>query len=126
LVEIQREFLLRLGNDLHLPEALAFAWNIARDQNIAPREKLAAFSYFDQIFGLELDAETNVTLSERQMSLISQREEARQSKDWQTADRLRAELANEGVYLRDGPAGPEWDRHPRRSQPHRMTHWSEG
>jgi cysteinyl-tRNA synthetase len=41
--------------------------------------------------------------------LIQQREEARRRKDWVTADRLRAELAREGLHLRDGPNGPEWE-----------------
>ena len=109
VVEIQAQFRERLSNDLHLPEAVAFLWTVARDQHISPKEKLAALSYFDQVLGLDLDIDVNVPLSEGQMSLIKRREEARRLKDWKTADLLRAELAAEGVFLRDGPTGPEWE-----------------
>jgi cysteinyl-tRNA synthetase len=109
VAEIQRQFQERLSNDLHLPEAIALAWMVARDQATAPKEKLAALSYFDRVFGLDLAIDAEIALSEGQISLIQQREEARRLKDWITADRLRAELASEGVYLRDGPEGPEWE-----------------
>jgi cysteinyl-tRNA synthetase len=109
VAEIQTRFHERLSNDLHLPEAVAFAWTVARDQGIPPKEKLAALSYFDRVFGLDLDFGVNVALSEGQMSLIQRREEARRLKDWKAADSLRAELAAEGIRLRDGPTGPEWE-----------------
>jgi cysteinyl-tRNA synthetase len=34
-------------------------------------------------------------------------------KDWTTADRLRKELADQGVTLHDSPGGPEWEVRPR-------------
>ena len=109
VAEIQRQFQACLSNDLHLPEAVALAWTVARDHATAPKEKLAALSYCDRVFGLDLAIDAEVALSEGQISLIQQREEARRLKDWITADRLRAELASKGVYLRDGPEGPEWE-----------------
>jgi cysteinyl-tRNA synthetase len=109
VAEMQRQFHECLSNDLHLPEAVALAWTVARDQGTAPKEKLVALSYFDRVFGLDLDVDVSVALSEGQMSLIERREEARRRKDWKTADRLRAELATEGVHVRDGPTGPEWE-----------------
>ena len=109
VAEIQNRFHERLSNDLHLPEAVALTLTVPRDQETAPKEKLAALFLLDRVFGLDLDNDVNVALSERQMSLIQRREEARSLKDWETADRLRAELATQGVYLRDGPTGPEWE-----------------
>jgi len=109
---ITTAFCEHLGNDLHLPEALAFAWALARDQSVSPMEKLEAFAFFDRIFGFGLDATVEPALTTTQASLIEAREEARRRKDWGTADRLRAELLTQGLVLRDGSEGPEWDISP--------------
>jgi cysteinyl-tRNA synthetase len=41
---------------------------------------------------------------------LEQREEARQRQDWAAADRIRDELAAQGVEIIDTPAGPRWRR----------------
>jgi cysteinyl-tRNA synthetase len=105
---IKSAFCEHLGNDLHLPEALAFAWTLAHDQSVSATEKLEAFAFFDRVFGLGVEA-TGPALTAAQASLIEAREEARRRKDWSTADRLRAELLAQRIGLRDGPEGPEWD-----------------
>ena len=42
--------------------------------------------------------------------LVSQRQAARDAKDWATADSLREELSALGVAVEDTPAGPIWHR----------------
>jgi cysteinyl-tRNA synthetase len=107
---IKSAFCEHLGNDLHLPEALAFAWTLARDQSVSATEKLEAF--FERVFGLGLEATGEPVLTAAQALLIEAREEARRRKDWSAADRLRAELLSQGIGLRDGPEGLEWDVSP--------------
>ena len=41
--------------------------------------------------------------------LISQRNEARASKDWAMSDQIRDRLLDHGIELKDGPAGTSWD-----------------
>ena len=41
-------------------------------------------------------------------SLIRKRAEARQAKEWKEADRIREELALQGIQLLDGPGGTSW------------------
>jgi len=42
--------------------------------------------------------------------LIEQRTEAKKNRDFATADRIRDELAAEGILLEDGPSGTTWRR----------------
>ncbi len=50
-------------------------------------------------------------LSDEQIEgLIRARKEARESKDWAEADRIRDELSAAGVILEDGPTGTIWRR----------------
>jgi cysteinyl-tRNA synthetase len=41
-------------------------------------------------------------------SLLEKRAKARQAKDWKEADRIRKELADQGIQIQDGPAGTTW------------------
>ena len=41
-------------------------------------------------------------------ALLNQRQEVRAAKDWEAADRIRAELTGLGVAVQDGPEGSSW------------------
>jgi len=42
--------------------------------------------------------------------LIDRRQQARKEKDFATADKIRDELAAQGIRLEDTPAGVKWHR----------------
>ena len=99
-----------LSNDLHIPNALAVAWKMARDTKLTPTEKLTLMLEFDTIFGLDLAASTqSQSLPDDLMDLIARRETARADKDWATADALRDELRARGVAIKDRPGGTDWE-----------------
>ena len=43
-------------------------------------------------------------------ALVQQRVEAKQNKDWATADKIRDELKEQGIIVEDGPDGSTWRR----------------
>jgi cysteinyl-tRNA synthetase len=77
--------------------------------------ELEALDRMDSVLGvLSLRAtgeagDVDVALVEQK---IAQRNDARASKDWVGADRLRDELAAMGVAIKDGPDGTTWERLP--------------
>jgi cysteinyl-tRNA synthetase len=50
-----------------------------------------------------------LSLTEEEIAgLIKERQQARETKDWQKADAIRDQLAREGILLKDTPQGTEW------------------
>jgi cysteinyl-tRNA synthetase len=43
-------------------------------------------------------------------ALVERREQARRLRDFAEADRIRRELAAEGIAITDSPEGPRWRR----------------
>lgn len=51
----------------------------------------------------------NIGLTEEEIkALIEKRQEARRQKNWGEADKIRNELMEKGIILKDGPNGTEW------------------
>lgn len=55
--------------------------------------------------------EKNVAISEEEIQeLIARRDQARQEKQWATADEIRDQLTELGIILKDSPEGTQWQR----------------
>ena len=92
-----------VNDDLNLPKALAFAWELLRGapgDRAATRATLLAF---DRVFGLGLETwrPPVETIPETVNALAAARAAARSSKQWAEADRLRAELHAAGWEVED-------------------------
>lgn len=108
--EYRKQFLAAVNDDLNMPEALAIAWKLVREEKeISNWEKYALLQEFDKIFALDLSREeARRELPKEAEELIRKREEARKTKDWATADRIRKELKAMGVLIEDTPEGVKW------------------
>ena len=102
-----------LENDLDTPGALALIDKTFSRLDHAPLRHvhrhalIQLLETIDAIFGLELLASTP-DISDGMKQLIIQRQHARNEKDWETSDTIRAELAKQGITLNDTPSGSIW------------------
>ncbi|MFA9200064.1 MAG: cysteine--tRNA ligase [Cypionkella sp.] len=108
-----------ISNDLNTSNALAVADLVIGKSAIAPAQQLAALERMDQVLGLDLlglnrealrlrPAQATITEAEIEAAL-ARRKEARAAKDFATSDKIRDELAAQGVEVMDGdPLGWDW------------------
>jgi len=113
-----------LEDDLNSPRALAELFNLARESNRAsdPKQRLALARSLRAgawLLGLLqedpnawfLHSRSQGTLDDAQIdALVAKREALRRERRFAEADRIRDELAREGVIIEDSPGGARWRR----------------
>jgi cysteinyl-tRNA synthetase len=110
-----RRFWSALADDLNAPQALAAVWEAVRDPDLSLASRWAFLADADRALGFGLaDAEApdadESGSDPRIDGLVAEREAARAAKDFATSDRIRDDLAAEGIEIVDTPAGPTWRR----------------
>jgi len=111
-----------MDDDFNTPEAIAVLFGVAREINrLKDKNKVQA----ELLAGVLKRLGANLGLLERDPdvfrkgegddddeieALIAQRLEARANKDWAESDRIRDELAEQGVVLEDNADGTTWRR----------------
>jgi cysteinyl-tRNA synthetase len=111
----RRRFWSALADDLNAPQALAVVWDTVRDPSLTLADRWALLADADRALGFGLaDAQAPTAdesgSDERIDALVTERQAAREAKDYATSDRIRDELAAEGIELVDTPTGPTWRR----------------
>jgi cysteinyl-tRNA synthetase len=104
----RERFFEALADDFNTPRALAQVWEWVGEAN--KREDVGDSDLREmlQVIGLDnlLDADAlGDAPDDAALELLARREQARAEKDWDTADRIRDELAALGWEVRDGSGG---------------------
>ena len=108
--EYRERLLEAVNDDLNMPEALAIAWKLLREEKeVSDHEKCALLLEFDKIFALDLNREAvKKELPKEAQELIQKRKEARKAMDWAAADEIREKLKTMGILIEDTPEGVKW------------------
>ncbi|HZE20575.1 MAG TPA: DALR domain-containing protein, partial [Desulfobaccales bacterium] len=117
---LKKEFTAALDDDLNISRALSvlfaavgeFHADIDRDRlgQTTAAAVLARFQELDEVLGVLNPPPAPATGDAEIEARLKAREEARRRRDWQTADKIREELAARGIDITDTPAGPRWRR----------------
>jgi cysteinyl-tRNA synthetase len=103
-----------LADDLNAPKAMAVVWEVARHDSLSEADRRDLLIRFDAVLALGLTEARMTELDDEWGSdpridgLLADRQAARDSKDWGTADRIRDDLAEEGIEIVDTPDGARW------------------
>jgi cysteinyl-tRNA synthetase len=106
--EYQDKFIKKISDDFNIPQALSLVQELLKSK-LSTQDKLATLLDFDQIFGLKLAQieKEEITIPSEIKKLADQREEARQNKEWDKADRIRKQIGAKGFKIEDTPSGPK-------------------
>jgi cysteinyl-tRNA synthetase len=100
------EFLSALSNDLNISAALAVVHTWLGQKPDNPSEALGVFNKLNSVLGIaDLKESSDASDDDNSETLCKQIDDARASKDYDTADRLRQELIDNGYEVRSTPEG---------------------
>ena len=120
-----------MDDDFNTALALSSMFALAKEINVyynaiatgkithdAAAFEVARDAYFDMadILGILIDVREGTAEEDEEMVedlmqiIIGLRQQARQTKDWATADKIRDELNAIGVTLEDAPTGVRWKK----------------
>jgi len=99
--EAKRQFLKIINDDLNMPKAVSFLWEILREEKLNNAEKYELALDFNKVFGLNLEKEEKIEIPKEVKKLVKEREEMRKKKNWQEADNLRNRIKKLGFSVDD-------------------------
>ena len=112
LEDVPQQLTTILSEDLNTPAALTYLSEVETQLNtvLIETDMVDHFEVMlkgiDELLGLRLSEVPDITAEQKQ--LIQTREEARSSQDWARSDKLRRQLEEYKVGIRDTASGPIW------------------
>ena len=118
ITKARHDFSVAMDDDLNVSKALAALFDFVREINgrlslraaggsaSAYQNALGLINVVDQVLGLGISERKKTAVPAEVMTLMQNREIAREQKDWSKADALRKELAGLGYQVEDSQDGP--------------------
>jgi len=102
--DFRNQFRVAIGSDLQIPQALA-VMHEALKSNIPSTDKLDLLYEFDAVLGLDLRNVEEVQIPSEITKLAKKRQQAKEDKNFEKADKIRVEIKNQGYAIEDTPQG---------------------
>ena len=109
-----------MDDDLNVSIALSVMFDFVKkintfimNENISKKDAEKAIKLmhdFDSVFGILKKEEKKEEISKEIEQLIEKRQEARKNKDYKLADKIRDELKQQGIILKDTKDGIRWEK----------------
>ncbi|HED24769.1 MAG TPA: cysteine--tRNA ligase [Firmicutes bacterium] len=120
LEDAKKRFIEAMDDDFNTADGLGVLFELARSSNIYLQEGypynrglleelLGFYRQANDIFEI-VDINEPESLDAEVTAMIARRDEARASKDFKTADRIRDQLLSRGIIIEDTPHGTRWKR----------------
>lgn len=107
------KFSLAIKDDLNTSNMVTLVYDVLKDDNLNDGTKLALIEKFDEVLSLDLtkveEKTIDAELENEILSKIEERKEAKKSKDFATADKIRDELLAKGIKLVDTREGTTYE-----------------
>ena len=122
-IDIEKEFIDAMDDDFNTAKAISNIFTICKYLNTNPSKEikdklvktyeiLGLLQQNPQIFINELKDKylTKLGINKNEIDeLVNKRTEAKNNKDFETADKIRKELTKKGILLNDSKEGTNWD-----------------
>jgi cysteinyl-tRNA synthetase len=99
--QYKEKFIEAINNDFNIAQGLAVAWDLLKDEAIAAADKKATWLDFDRVFGLGLKNLQATPIPPEIAKLAEERWSAKQTQDWEKADKLRQKIDQCGYIIDD-------------------------
>ncbi|MBP1863793.1 cysteinyl-tRNA synthetase [Clostridium tetanomorphum] len=118
LEEYKNRYIEKMDDDFNTADAISVIYDMVRDvnTNVGANSSMELVKYslnmireLGKPLGI-LQKSIKGNIDEEIEKLIEQRQQARKTKDWALADKIRDELKERGIVLEDTPQGVRWKR----------------
>lgn len=101
------EFIKALENDLNTSNAITVIYDVIKDELINGKTKIELIKNFDKVLSLNLISKENIDESKLIYinNMIEKRKQAKENKDYALADKIRNDLENDGIIIKDTREG---------------------
>ena len=109
-----KEFISYINDDMNTSSSLTVLYDVLKDDSLNDVTKKALVESFDKVLSLDLLKQEEIKVDDELIKYVEKqielRLEAKKNKDFLTADKIRDELLEKGISLKDTKEGTTWSK----------------